>query len=197
MTDEQTFRTILIAASILLFPVTIYHRIRSQSTGESLDRRQEGLFMLFTLRPIGIATLFGLFAYMINPASMSWSAVPLPTWVRWAGVVTGAAAGSILVWTLRNLGPNLTDTVVTRRVHTLVTKGPYRFVRHPFYVAVALMVVSNALVAANGFLMVGGVLTMSLIVLRTNREEERLVARFGDTYRGYMESTGRFLPRFR
>ena len=67
MADEQTFRTILIAFSLLLFPVAIYHRVRSQSTGESLDRWQEGRFILFTLRPIGIATMLGLLAYMIDP----------------------------------------------------------------------------------------------------------------------------------
>jgi protein-S-isoprenylcysteine O-methyltransferase Ste14 len=30
---------------------------------------------------------------------------------------------------------------------------------------------------------------------RTALEEERLVARFGDDYRRYMERTGRFFPR--
>ena len=70
---------------------------------------------------------------------------------------------------------NLTDTVVTRREHTLVTKGPYRFVRHPFYDALALSVTANALVAANWFLLVGGILTFALIVLRTRREEDRLL----------------------
>jgi protein-S-isoprenylcysteine O-methyltransferase Ste14 len=197
MADEQLFRTILIVAAVLLFPVTIFHRIKSQSTGESLDRWQEGPLILFTLRPIGIATMLGLFAYMINPAWMAWSSMPLPVWLRWTGVAVGFFGGSLLVWTLRSIGKNLTDTVVTRRDHTLVTKGPYRWVRHPFYDAVALSVVANALVAANWFLLAGGIITLALIVLRTGREEERLVARFGDSYRDYTARTGRFLPRTR
>ena len=119
----------------------------------------------------------------------------VPPWVRWVGVGIGAVAMTLLVWTLRNLGKNLTDTVVTRREHTLVMKGPYRFVRHPFYDAVALAVVANALVAANWFLLAGGILGVALMVLRTSREEERLLARFGDSYRTYRERTGRFLPK--
>ena len=194
MADEQTFRTILIISSLLFFPMMIYHRLRS-STGESLDRWQEGRLILFTLRPIGIASMLGLLAYMIDPQWMAWSSMRLPAWVRWVGVGTGAVAMTLLVWTLRNLGKNLTDTVVTRREHTLVMKGPYRFVRHPFYDAVALAVTANALVAANWFLLAGGILTVALIVLRTGREEERLLARFGDSYRTYMERTGRFLPK--
>ena len=50
----------------------------------------------------------------------------------------GALGGCLIVWAFRSLGPNLTDTVVTRRHHTLITRGPYRWVRHPFYDAVAL-----------------------------------------------------------
>ena len=195
MADEQTFRTILIISSLVLFPVTIYHRLKSQATGESLDRWQEGRLILFTLRPIGIATMLGLIAYMVNPNWMAWSSMRLPAWFRWVGVGLGASGRVLFVWTFRNLGKNLTDTVVTRREHTLVMKGPYRFVRHPFYDAVALAVVANSLVAANWFLLAGGVLTMTLIVLRTGREEERLLARFGDSYRAYMARTGRFLPK--
>jgi protein-S-isoprenylcysteine O-methyltransferase Ste14 len=197
MSDEQTFRTVLIGAALLLFPVTIFHRVKSQATGESLDRWQEGPLILFTLRPIGIATMLGLIAYMINPAWMAWSSMPLPAWLRWVGVALGAAGGALLVWTLRSLGKNLTDTVVTRRAHTLVMKGPYRSVRHPFYDAVALSVLANSLVAANWFLLAGGIVTFALLVLRTGREEDRLVARFGDDYRQYMANTGRFLPKLR
>lgn len=195
MADEQTFRTILIIFSLLLFPIALYHRIKSQATGESLDRWQEGRLILFTLRPIGIATMLGLLAYMINPEWMAWSSMELPAWLRWLGVGLGAVAGVLLVWAFRNLGKNLTDTVVTRREHTLVMGGPYRFVRHPFYDAVALAVVANSLAAANWFLLAGGILAVALIVLRTGKEEERLVARFGDSYRAYMARTGRFLPK--
>jgi protein-S-isoprenylcysteine O-methyltransferase Ste14 len=195
MDDEQLFRWILIISALLVFPFSIYYRVRSQASGERLDRWQEGPIILFTLRPIGIATMMGLVAYLINPAWMAWSAMPLPVPLRWAGVALGLVGGVLLVWTLRNLGRNLTDTVVTRRDHTLVMKGPYRWVRHPFYDAVAMLVVANGLAAANWFILAGGIITIALIVVRTRREEERLVSRFGDAYREYMVRTGRFLPR--
>ncbi len=35
----------------------VYHRLKSQATGEKLDRWQEGRFILFTLRPVGIITM--------------------------------------------------------------------------------------------------------------------------------------------
>lgn len=195
MNDDHTFRLILIVGSIILLPIFAYHRLESQATGESLDRRQEGLFILLTLRPVGIISMLGLIAYMSNPTWMAWSSVALPDWLRWTGVGLGVVAGSLLTWTLRSLGGNLTDTVVTRRRHTLTTVGPYRWVRHPFYSSIALTVAANSLAAANWFVFASGGLAFILIVIRTRKEEELLLARFGDAYRTYMERTGRFVPR--
>ena len=196
MSDEQPFRAILIISSALLIPFAVYHRLKSQSTGESLDRSQEGLFILLTLRPLGLAGIAGFLTYMLNPRWMSWSSLLLPSWLRWLGILSGLTAGALIVWTFRALGPNLTDTVVTRRIHTLVTNGPYRFVRHPFYVAVGLAVLGNGLAAANWFLFATGVTSLCLLILRTSREEERLFQRFGDEYRLYSQRTGRFLPKW-
>lgn len=56
MTDDALFRPILIAGWLILLPVLLYHRIRSQTTGERLDRRQEGWLILLTLRPWGSRT---------------------------------------------------------------------------------------------------------------------------------------------
>ena len=54
-----------------------------------------------------------------------------------------------MYWTLSSLGTNLTDTVVTRAEATLVTHGPYRWVRHPYYVTAALLMGSVTLLTAN------------------------------------------------
>ena len=197
MTDDQTIRIALLVIGLVVFPIGIYHRVQSQATGESLDRRQEGLFILATLRPVGAVLWLGVIAYLINPAWMAWSSTPLPAWLRWTGVAVYAAGGGLMIWTFRRLGKNLTDTVVTRREHTLVMNGPYRFVRHPFYVSGTLFVLGTSLAAANWFLFAGGAAFVALIIIRTRTEEENLLARFGESYRAYMERTGRFLPRLR
>jgi protein-S-isoprenylcysteine O-methyltransferase Ste14 len=195
MTQDLLFRPILVAGFVALLLIAGYRRIQSQSTGERLDRLQEGVFILVGLRLAGLILWSAVIAFMIDPAYMAWAAMPLPLWLRWTGVVVSVTTLALLAWTLRGLGRNLTDTVVTRRAATLVTHGAYRWVRHPFYGCMALMILGNALMAANWFMLAAGAVVLSLIVVRTKTEEEKLVARFGDAYRSYMKQTGRFLPR--
>jgi protein-S-isoprenylcysteine O-methyltransferase Ste14 len=195
MNDEATLRAVLIAVMVVLLPIGMYHRVTSQSTGEKLDRRQEGMFILATLRPLGAAFWFAVFAWMINPRWMAWSSLSLPLWARWAGVGLLLAGCALLVWTFRSLGKNLTDTVVTRKQHTLVVHGPYRWIRHPLYSSAALLIVAVSLIAANWFYLATGAALLGVLVMRTRTEEDNLVARFGDSYQKYMDRTGRFLPR--
>jgi protein-S-isoprenylcysteine O-methyltransferase Ste14 len=188
-------RLVLGAGFLFLFPILLYHRIRSQATREKLNRREEGLPILLSLRPVGLAFMAGLVAYLVSPSSMAWSSVALPEKLRLLAAGLFALGGFLLIWTLSSLGKNLTDTVVTRRDHKLVTHGPYQWVRHPFYDSVALLVLSSSLIAGNWFLLLAGAALLALIWMRTAKEEEMLIARFGSAYQAYMRRTGRFLPK--
>jgi protein-S-isoprenylcysteine O-methyltransferase Ste14 len=194
MTDDAVFRWVMVAGFVAVVGITAPHRVKA-GTREKLDRRKEGVFMLATLRPAGAALWLGIILYMINPAWMTWSATTLPVWLRWSGVAFLLLCVALLIWTLPTLGTNLTDTVVTRERHTLVTIGPYRWIRHPFYVAMALVTIGAALIAANWFILASGAVVFTLLAIRSRVEEEQLAARFGDSYREYKKRTGRFLPR--
>src|SRR5688500_15385092 len=112
MADDNTFRLILLIVVAIVAPRAIYRRLRS-FTGERLDRWQEGAVILLGLRLSAVPVFLGIIAWLINPQWREWSSLPLPAWARWVGVAIVACAGLLLLWTFRNLGKNLTDTVVT------------------------------------------------------------------------------------
>jgi protein-S-isoprenylcysteine O-methyltransferase Ste14 len=195
MADEETFRALLIVMIAVCLPIGIYHRARAASR-EKLSRREEGLLVMVNLRLFGLAAWFALWAYLLNPRWMAWSSLPLPRWLRWVGGAIGVLViPPLLFWVMHSLGRNLTDTVVTRREHALVTHGPYRWVRHPFYAVAILGVIASTLMTANGFLALTGAVAIALLVYRTRTEEAKLIERFGDEYRAYRERTGAFFPR--
>lgn len=78
----------------------------------------------------------------------------------------------------------------------LVTTGPYRLVRHPIYLGLALIAAGNALAFASwpalGIVLFGIVPTFAWRA----RTEERLLGRiFGERYAAYRQRTGMIIPR--
>jgi protein-S-isoprenylcysteine O-methyltransferase Ste14 len=80
--------------------------------------------------------------------------------------------------------------------HRLCTRGPFRYVRNPIYLACDLLALGSFLWLPNEATLVGFVFMHLGGELRARAEEKVLTEAFGDDYRRYRESTGRFLPRF-
>ncbi len=195
MSSENPFRIALVVVVLLTISVTAYHRWQAAKSGEKISHEEEGYVFAIVLRLAGLCLLIATFSYLLSPASFQWAAMPLPMWIRWFGAALGAGCSVLMYWTLSSLGKNLTDTVVTRAKATLVTHGPYRWVRHPFYVTAALLMASGALLTANWLFVLCSLVVLTLLAVRTPKEEQMLIERFGDDYRKYMATTGRFFPR--
>jgi protein-S-isoprenylcysteine O-methyltransferase Ste14 len=147
---------------------------------------------------VGIPFMLSLLVYMFRPGWFAWSALPLPAWVQWVGLVLGITSLPLILWVQAALGSNFSTTLLVRQDHDLVTQGPYRWVRHPMYTVLFVHLVALLLLSANWF--IGGVplLAFALIVATRLKNEERVMAeKFGPAYQDYMRRTGRFLPRLK
>lgn len=194
--NDNIFRILAIIIFVIAASISIYHRKKAdQAGGEKISLKDEGLPILLALRLGGLVFWVSVFAYLIHPAWLDWSRVDLPDWLRWMGVGMGIAGDFLAYWVFTSLGNNVTPTVVTRKNATLVTHGPYRWVRHPLYLMGLLAYLGFSLLAKNWFLAILTVLAFSLLNLRLPKEEAKLIERFGDEYRNYMQRTGKFLPR--
>jgi protein-S-isoprenylcysteine O-methyltransferase Ste14 len=194
--NDNIFR--LLATILLLIgaSISIYFRIRAdREGGDKISLKEEGTAMMISLRVFGLAGWLGVLAYMLNPEWMAWSRVDLPDWARWLGVGLGALGDILSWWVFSNLGNNVTPTVVTRKKAQLVTSGPYRWIRHPLYVMGLMVFIGFALGAENWFIALMASLGFALLSIRAREEEARLIEKFGDQYRNYMKSTGRFVPK--
>ena len=176
-------------------PVGVFHRLRSRQTRERLDRRQEGWGILIALRLTGLVMAGSTVVYLLRPSLIAWAQADLPAAVRWTGAPLALAGAVLFAATLRALGRNLTDTVVTRKAHTLVVGGPYRWVRHPFYLSALVGGLGTALLSASLLILGATLIVYGLLVVRTPIEELHLAERFGESYEEYRREVPPFWPR--
>jgi protein-S-isoprenylcysteine O-methyltransferase Ste14 len=105
---------------------------------------------------------------------------------------------TLLLWASHALGQYLSVNGVAVD-HELVTRGPYRYVRHPVYASSTAIAVGTTLVFRS-YVLLGLSVVWILSSAWWVAAEERLLASsdgFGDAYRRYASQTGRFLPRVR
>lgn len=103
------------------------------------------------------------------------------------------AASALAVWALRVF----TSWRLLARIdpgHALCTDGPYRFVRHPIYLATDLWAVGSTLTCPASVTVAGMVIVLLGSDLRARTEEALLAEIFGQAYRDYRARVRRFIP---
>jgi protein-S-isoprenylcysteine O-methyltransferase Ste14 len=196
MRRESVFRTITAALLVTAAAISFYHRHRAEQAGRGeISLQEEGLPTAVALRSSGLVLMLSVVAYLINPRWMRWSSLNLPALLRWSSAWLGTVFLVLALWIFRTIGRNITSTVETREEHELVTDGPYHWVRHPLYTVGTSFFMSLGMVAANWFMWLASLVVLVMLLIRLPKEEEKLMERFGDEYRAYMDRTGRLLPR--
>ena len=117
-----------------------------------------------------------------------------PTAMVAACVVVFVAAQVLRYWAILTLGPSWNARGIVSSDGTVVTSGPYRFVRHPNYVAVAMEFVSLPLGGGAWISCVILNLVHVPILVRRIRGEERELAQLPG-WNEHVHPRPRFLPR--
>ncbi|KQS01460.1 isoprenylcysteine carboxyl methyltransferase [Sphingomonas sp. Leaf357] len=95
----------------------------------------------------------------------------------------------------RTMGRNWSLVARTRSDHSLVTDGPFAFVRHPIYVALFLLMLALAIAFGHTHRLLYGVPIFALGTwLRIGHEERLLRDMFGTDYDAYAARVKRFVP---
>jgi protein-S-isoprenylcysteine O-methyltransferase Ste14 len=102
------------------------------------------------------------------------------------GVVLYRAAG-------RTLGAALSPFTEPRQAAPLVTRGLYRYLRHPMYLSQALIAVGAPLTLGSRYVIVLALPTVIVLIVRILREDEALARTFPE-YARYAARTKRILP---
>ena len=121
------------------------------------------------------------------------NAPAFPPALSLAALAGEIAAQALRSWSVATLGQNWNTRVIVIPDMEPVTSGPYRYIRHPNYVAVALEIACVPLIRyLVTIAVVFSVANAILLTLRIPLEERAL----GEPYRRAFTSRRRFIPRF-
>jgi protein-S-isoprenylcysteine O-methyltransferase Ste14 len=108
--------------------------------------------------------------------------------VMWLGLALRASA-------IAALGGSFRTTVEVDPGQTIVSSGPYRWVRHPSYTGLILILGGFGLGAGNWLALAASVaLPLPALLWRIRVEEAEMIRVLGDPYRSYRRRTKRLVP---
>ncbi len=141
--------------------------------------------------------VLGSFVYIIKPESMDWTLMSVPLWARWMGLVLTVTGMVFEFSTQIYLGRNYSTTLHIGEEQTLITTGPYQYMRHPMYTALIIIGIGLGLLSSSWYFLLPFLATMVVVVFRIRKEEDAMIEKFGESYLKYSQETGRFLPHIR
>jgi methyltransferase len=110
----------------------------------------------------------------------------------YAALCVALGAQGLRWWAVGTLGPRWNTRVIVARASAPVTEGPYRFLRHPNYLAVILEMLAVPLVHGAWLTaLVFSALNAALLAVRIPAEERALGQAYSEAFRG----RPRFVPR--
>ena len=129
------------------------------------DKVFVAIFMPLTFVQVAVAGL--------DAARFRWSHMPFSTIYPGAAILLIGIG--IVTWTMAvNPFAETTVRIQSDRGHTVISSGPYRFVRHPMYVGSALMYPATALMLGSKWALALAALMVSLLIARTDLEDRAL-----------------------
>ena len=125
-------------------------------------------------------------------------ALPWPggrVWPVVAGLVLIAAGIGLRAWSIATLGRFFQYRIQVQAEHRVVADGPYRYVRHPSYSGLALVLLGIALASGDVLSLVAVAVIGGVgLAARIWAEERQLTEALGAEYRQFAARRKRLLP---
>jgi len=114
--------------------------------------------------------------------------------IRYIGLAVYLVFSWILVWSFKSLGENYSQDIMIKKNHELVTKGPFKVIRHPQYICQILLDL-GATAATLGYV-VGflALIEIPIYIMRASLEDKLLYKYFAERFSEYKKKSGFMIP---
>jgi protein-S-isoprenylcysteine O-methyltransferase Ste14 len=92
---------------------------------------------------------------------------------------------AVAIWSRGTLAGNWSATVTFKQGHELVQTGPYRFVRHPIYTVILLMILGSVIAVGRLQSSFGFLIVCIGFWIKLKQEESLMLLHFPNEYPAY------------
>jgi protein-S-isoprenylcysteine O-methyltransferase Ste14 len=164
-------------------------RVRETVQGKGRSSRDRGTRVLIAMT-LGAAIVAALVARSVA------AELRMPGPLRMAGVAVMWVGLALRVWAIAALGGDFRTSVEVEPGQAVVSSGPYRWIRHPSYAGLLLLVAGFGAALGNWLsLAFCVVVPLPAIVWRIHVEEAELDRVLGQPYRAYRSDRAQVIPR--
>ena len=122
---------------------------------------------------------------------------PIPATALIIGTALMIAGLVLRVWSVLTLGRFFRSTVTIQESHLVIQHGVYKYIRHPSYLGVLILVTGLGIASNSLFSLVGTDLIIFVgMQYRIAVEEQVLSSELGRDYQAYISRTKRLIPFF-
>lgn len=114
--------------------------------------------------------------------------------IRYIGLVFYLIFSWVQIWAFKTLGENYAQEIIIFKDHQLVTKGPFRMIRHPQYLSQILLDLGAAAATLSYILLPVALFQIPFLLMRASVEDNLLAKYCGDKWKTYKQHSGFFLP---
>ena len=114
--------------------------------------------------------------------------------VQYFGVLLLLLGFGFAVWARFVLGRNWSGMVTVKEDHTLITRGPYAWVRHPIYTGILLALLGTGITLGTILNLMEVPVVAFAFWLKLRTEEKFMFETFGEQYTAYRQHVKALIP---
>ena len=184
-----TVSNLAICACWLIY---IVYWVGSARGTKPVAERQSWLSFIVHRGPILLGGI--LLLYPKPPYPLRLALTPQTDLAEAIGAVVCVLGLAMAIWSRRTLAGNWSATVTFKQGHELVQAGPYRFVRHPIYTGILLMILGSAIEVGRLHSWLGFLILAIGFWIKLKQEESLLLRHFPDEYPAYRSRVKALVP---
>jgi protein-S-isoprenylcysteine O-methyltransferase Ste14 len=143
---------------------------------------------------LSVVILILVIASVFQLGTLDYNKYPQLQTIRMVGLIVYIISSWFQIWAYRTMGDNYSNEIVIMKNHKLVTGGPFKLIRHPYYLGQIFADLGAVAALLSYTVLILIIIEIPLLVMRSLFEDKLLTKHFKEEFATYKKKTGLLLP---